>query len=73
MTGTSGRQRVTPTAMDHFQIAMPSESTAVSFGEIVQPLFTSIRAGMEEWRKLAEMRDYLLPRLLSGAIPVNSR
>lgn len=42
MTGTSGRQRVTPTAMDHFQIAVPSAAVAVGFGEIVQPLFACI-------------------------------
>lgn len=71
MTGTSGRQRVAQTAMDHFPIATPSESAAVSFGEIVQPLFNCIRAGMDESRKLAEMRDYLLPKLLSGAVRVN--
>lgn len=66
MTGTSGRQRVSQTAMDHFQIAVPSESAAVCFGQLVQPLFTCIRAGMEESRQLATMRDYLLPKLLSG-------
>lgn len=70
MTGTSGRQRVAPTAMDHFQIAMPSESAAVCFGEIVHPVFNCIRAGMDESRKLAVMRDYLLPKLLSGEVRV---
>lgn len=72
MTGTSGRQRVAPTAMDHFHIAMPSESTAVCFGEIVQPLFNCIRAGMDESRKLSAMRDYLLPKLLSGDVRVEA-
>lgn len=46
MTGTSGRQRVAQTAMDHFRIAMPSDSVAVCFGEVVQPLFNSIRVAM---------------------------
>ena len=72
MTGTSGRQRVAPTAMDHFQIAVPSEAAAVGFGEIVQPLFRCIRAGMDESRKLAEMRDYLLPELLIGNVRVEA-
>lgn len=72
MTGTSGRQRVAPTAMDHLQIAIPSESAAVCFGEIVQPLFNCIRAGMDESRKLAEMRDYLLPKLMSGQVRVEA-
>lgn len=71
MTGTSGRQRVAPNAMDHFPIPMPSEQVALEFGAIAQPLFNCIRAGMEESRKLAAMRDYLLPKLLSGAVRVN--
>lgn len=70
MTGTSGRQRVAPAVMDHFQLAAPPQDLAVTFGDIVQPLFNSIRAGMEETRKLAALRDYLLPQVLSGQVPV---
>ena len=67
MTGTSGRQRVSPSVMAHFRLAVPSREVAVAFGEVVNPMFACIRGGMEESRKLAEMRDYLLPKLLSGA------
>ena len=70
MAGTSGRQRVAPTAMNHFQIAMPSESAAVCFGQIAEPLFNCIRAGMDESRKLAKLRDYLLPKLLIGDVRI---
>jgi type I restriction enzyme S subunit len=72
MTGTSGRQRVAPTAMDHFRIALPCEEVAVAFGEAVHPMFDCIRARMDESRKLAEMRDYLLPKLLSGEVRVSA-
>ncbi len=70
MTGTSGRQRVASTTMDHFRLAIPSDEVAIGFGEIVNPMFDCIRAGMEESRKLAEMRDDLLPKLLSGQVRV---
>lgn len=70
MSGTSGRQRVPPTAMDHFIVAVPNSETATAFGDIVQSLFNHVRAGMSESRKLAEMRDYLLPKLLSGEVRV---
>ncbi|MFN7020396.1 MAG: restriction endonuclease subunit S [Phycisphaerales bacterium] len=70
MTGTSGRQRVAPTAMDHFRLAVPPEAMAVAFGEIAQPSFDCIRAVMIESRKLSALRDYLLPQLLSGQVPV---
>ncbi len=70
MTGTSGRQRVAPTAMDHFRLAVPPDDLAIEFGEIVQPLFGRIRVGTDETRKVAVLRDYLLPQLLSGQVPV---
>jgi type I restriction enzyme, S subunit len=70
MTGTSGRQRVAPTAMDHFHIALPSEHVVVPFGETVQPMFNRIRAIMNESRTLAGLREYLLPKLLSGEVRV---
>lgn len=70
MSGTSGRQRVAPTAVDHYYIAVPSDGISVAFGEVVDPMFACIRAGMDESRKLAELRDYLLPKLLSGQVRV---
>ncbi|WP_197529485.1 restriction endonuclease subunit S [Botrimarina mediterranea] len=71
MSGTSGRQRVPAEAMDHYRLANPSRSCAEAFGKIVEPLFARVRAGIDESRKLAELRDYLLPKLLSGEVRVN--
>ncbi|WP_397405298.1 hypothetical protein [Phenylobacterium sp.] len=70
MTGTSGRQRGASTAMDHFRLAVRPEALATAFGEIAQTLFDCIRVVMIESRKLAARRDYLLPQLLSGQVPV---
>jgi type I restriction enzyme S subunit len=70
MTGTSGRQRVAATALEHYRLAAPSRSVAIAFGEMVQPLFNLIRCNMNESRKLAQLRDYLLPKLLSGLVRV---
>lgn len=42
----------------------------MEFGEVVNPMFDCIRGGIEESRKLAALRDYLLPKLLSGAVRV---
>jgi len=73
MSGTSGRQRVAATALDHYRIAVPAARAAEPFGELVSPLFESIRAAMNESRALATLRDYLLPRLLSGRARVKSQ
>jgi len=70
MSGTSGRQRVAASAMEHYRIAVPDPATARSFGEVVEPQFLYIRASKAESAKLATLRDYLLPRLLSGRVRV---
>jgi len=41
-----------------------------AFGEIAQPLIDRIVSAAGESRSLAETRDYLLPRLMSGAVRV---
>ncbi len=73
MTGTSGRQRVPATALEHFSLVRPDEMLAKAFGGIVEPLFTLIRSNMDESRSLAEARDALLPKLLSGEVRVTER
>lgn len=70
MTGTSGRQRVAASAMEHYHITVPTTEIARSFGDVVQPFFQFIRASKDESAKLAALRDYLLPRLLSGKVRV---
>jgi type I restriction enzyme S subunit len=70
MSGTSGRQRVAASGMEHFQIAVPDAVVARGFGEITDPMFRLVRAAMDESRKLAQVRDYLLPKLLSGVVRV---
>jgi type I restriction enzyme S subunit len=73
MSGTSGRQRVAASAMEHYRLAVPRTSIAKTFGDLVMPLFESVGAGMNESCKLATLRDYLLPRLLSGRVRVFER
>lgn len=70
MTGTSGRQRVAASALNHYYVAVPDAVVAAAFGEFIFPLFKCIRGGKTESSKLSTLRDYLLPRLLSGAIRV---
>lgn len=67
MTGTSGRQRVAAAALSHFHIAIPSHETATAFGNFIRPIFSKVKEGIHESRTLTELRDLLLPKLLSGA------
>ena len=52
-------------------VVIPSIGTMKSFDEIVSPMFESILSNQEENIKLAELRDSLLPRLMSGELDVS--
>lgn len=52
------------------QIVFPPDNVLNSFSDIARPLRIIEQASGKESRKLAEMRDYLLPRLLSGSVRV---
>lgn len=70
MTGTSGRQRVQTDLLGKYLLAVPSDKVAVRFGEIIAPLVARISRNSEESNSLAEIRDALLPRLISGQLRV---
>ena len=53
------------------QVIPPSRLVS-AFEERVRPPFTRARDAMEESRTLAALRDTLLPKLLSGELPVRS-
>jgi type I restriction enzyme S subunit len=72
MTGTSGRQRVPAESLSHFLIASPPKEVAELFGGLVGPLFVRSGAIAKESRTLALLRDTLLPKLLSGEVPVGA-
>ena len=70
MTGTSGRQRVQASAVKEYQLAQPTERVAVAFGDLVRPLISRGSASARESRSRADLRDTLLPKLISGEIRV---
>jgi type I restriction enzyme, S subunit len=70
MTGTSGRQRVPADCFGGFKVVLPHSTLASKFGDIALQMFAAMKAHDEESRTLAEIRDILLPKLLSGEIRV---
>jgi len=70
MTGSSGRQRVPAGSLDHFRLAGCPEPIANAFGRAVRPMFARAGEAATEARTLAALRDALLPKLLSGEMPV---
>lgn len=71
MTGTSGRQRANADAIAGYPVAVPNNHNAwEAMGSVLTPMFDRIAANERESRTLAETRDALLPKLMSGAIRV---
>ena len=56
--------------IDNINILTPDNNTVVEFGEIVLPYFTSILQNLAENKRLATLRDTLLPKLMKGEIEV---
>ncbi|MCJ8207271.1 restriction endonuclease subunit S [Pseudomonas sp. RGM2987] len=69
MTGTSGRQRVQSDSVAAFKLAAPSnEAVWDAFSGVVAPVFKNIKANAEAIATLAQLRDTLLPKLISGEL-----
>jgi type I restriction enzyme, S subunit len=58
--------------MAAFPVALPPPPVAAAYEEQVESMLDMIEAGIHESSKLASLRDYLLPRLLSGRVRVRS-
>ena len=72
MTGTTGRQRVPASCFDYYQFAVPTVPIVQEFGKIVKPLMKKIRVNNQQSHALSQIRDTLLPKLLSGEIRVDA-
>ena len=70
-TGTTQQQLTVPD-FRKTEIIIPDKNTMDSFTETVTPLFEQIWANEDENTKLAEVRDALLPKLMSGEIDVSA-
>ena len=69
MVGSSGRQRVQNACFSAYFLALPTtENVLNTFQTIVAPMFTRMTINNEETKSLANLRDLLLPKLISGEI-----
>ena len=61
---------ITRATFDGLIVAKPKGDVVSAFEAVVAPLLDVLLASLQESSKLAEMRDYLLPKLLSGQVRV---
>jgi len=70
MTGTSGRQRVTGESIAQYEIFVPPIKEVEQFGTTAGRLIEHIKHNSLEINTLVNLRDILLPELLSGEMKV---
>ena len=58
------------TNLKQVPLMAPSQAASDLFASTVRPYFDQLRLNTEESRALAEQRDALLPRLVSGEVRV---
>ncbi len=68
MSGTSGRQRIQNDVLGRFFLAIPTASVTDAFAELVTPIQITITANHKQAQTLTQLRDTLLPRLISGQL-----
>lgn len=68
MTGTSGRQRVELGQLEQFRMTVPDDVVAGAFGSFIEPMRGVISGNAARMVTLAQLRDTLLPRLISGKL-----
>ena len=69
MTGTSGRQRVQTQMLKTYEISF-SRKAIDEFHRISEPCFHKVRQNQLQIRTLTQLRDTLLPKLMSGEVRV---
>ena len=67
---TNSRQRATPKSTLDYPIVLPTDSIIEEFCGIVTPMYNMIASNLIENQSLAQARDYLLPRLMSGMLDI---
>ena len=70
MSGSSGRQRCPADALERYEIRIPDGRKLLTFADLAAPAFERMRAALNESVILEQLRDTLLPKLLSGEVRV---
>jgi type I restriction enzyme S subunit len=68
MTGSDGRQRAQVNKIKSYSYVLPPKDIISVFGKNVDPIFLKISKCNRYCKELAEARDRLLPKLMSGEI-----
>lgn len=70
MASGSAQPNFGPVHLKQIEVLMPNQKVLEMFSEAVNPVYEKIITNMSESKKLAALRDLLLPKLMSGEIRV---
>lgn len=69
-TGSTGQTELPRDRVKMLKLLLPDDSSLSRFNSIIAPMTSTIISNQEENQKLANLRDTLLPKLMSGVIDV---
>ena len=67
-TGSTGQTELPRERVKAMELPLPDESTLSRFNELITPMTQAIVKNQHENIRLGELRDALLPRLMSGEL-----
>lgn len=72
MNAGSAVPSMTTNILNTMQLYIPDNETLSTFEEIVSPMYSQMQENEKQSKKLAALRDALLPRLMSGELDVSN-
>ena len=70
MTGSTGRQRVQAQDIKMYEIAIPPIEEIKKLNIVIEPIPIKIKSNSKQIKTLENMRDTLLPKLMSGEVRI---
>ena len=66
----AAQQNISKRIVEGYAVQIAGRNVFAAFNGLVTPLFKSVRSNVEQSQTLAQTRDLLLPKLMSGEIRV---
>ena len=70
-TGSTGQTELPRDRVKAMELPLPDEDTLSKFNELVIPMTSTVISNQEENARLSQLRDTLLPKLMSGELDVS--
>ena len=71
-TGSTGQTELPRDRVKAMELPLPDEDTLSKFNELVIPMTNTVISNQEEIVRLSQLRDALLPKLMSGELDVSN-